>query len=354
MIYIDGTHMEGGGQILRTALALSTLTRQPFVIEKIRHNRPRPGLKAQHLSCLDALKQLSAAKVENAQLGAPKLSFYPQSVVSGKMVLDIGTAGSITLLLQSLLLPCMFADGAVKLDITGGTDTKWSIPADYFAHVILPFLNKFATVEIDEIRRGFYPRGRGKLALTITPRFCLSQFENFDAFFANVKNSISPIQLTSQPRLDHIEGRSVASFQLKDARVAERQADGAAHVLGDRYSLRIEKKYRKTASVGTVITLWAVSRQGIVFMGADALGEKGRRAEDVGAAAADRMLKLLKSDAAVDCHLADNLIPLMALCGGQVKTEKITGHIRSNIYVCEKFLGAGFRLQEKENVVIAE
>ena len=152
MIYIDGSHMEGGGQILRTALALSTLTRQPFVIEKIRRNRPRLGLKAQHLSCINALKQLAAAEVQGAQPGASRLSFHPQPVASVKLVLDIGTAGSITLLLQSLLLPCLFADGTIKLCLTGGTDTKWSIPADYFAHVILPFMHKFAAVEIDEIR----------------------------------------------------------------------------------------------------------------------------------------------------------------------------------------------------------
>ena len=89
-------------------------------------------------------------------------------------------------------------------------------------------------------------------------------------------------------------------------------------------------------------------------MGADALGEKGRPAEDVGAAAASRLLNLLKSDAAVDSHLADNLIPLMALCGGELKSEKITDHIRSNIYVCEKFLGVGFRVKEKDNIIIAE
>jgi RNA 3'-phosphate cyclase len=354
MITIDGSHMEGGGQILRTTLALSTLTRQPFVIEKIRRNRPRPGLKAQHLSCIDALKQLASAEVQGAKLGASTLSFMPQAVVSGKLVLDIGTAGSITLLLQALLLPCMFADGTVKLCITGGTDTKWSIPADYFAAVILPFLNKFATVEIDEIRRGFYPRGRGKLELTIIPRLRLNHLKNFDAFWAQVRNHVSPIQFASQPEIDHIEGRSVASSKLKDARVAERQADGAARIFGDRYPLSIEKEYCRTASVGTVITLWAVSRQGLVFMGADALGERGRRAEDVGAAAADRLLNLLKSDAAVDSHLADNLIPLMALCGGQIKTEKITGHIRSNIYVCEKFLETGFRIQEKENKIIVD
>lgn len=354
MINIDGSHMEGGGQILRTSLALSTLTGQPFVIENIRRNRPRPGLKAQHLSCIDALKQLASAEVQGAKLSALSLSFHPQSIVSGKLVLDIGTAGSITLLLQSLLLPCMFSDGTVKLCITGGTDTKWSIPADYFAHVILPFLNKFATVEIDDIRRGFYPRGQGKLELTITPHYRLNRYENVDAFFEHVRNHVPPMQFAMQPELDHIEGRSVASFKLKDARVAERQADGAARILGDRYPLKIEQEYGRTASAGTVITLWAVSRQGIVFMGSDALGEKGRRAEDVGAAAADRLLNLLKSDAAVDSHLADNLIPLMALCGGQIKTEKITGHIRSNIYVCEKFLETGFRVQEKENKIIVD
>jgi len=351
MITIDGSHMEGGGQILRTALALSTLSRQAFVIEDIRRNRPRPGVKAQHLSCINALKQLASAEVQGAQLGATTLSFHPHAVVPGKLVLDIGTAGSITLLLQSLLVPSMFADAPIKLSITGGTDTRWSIPADYFASVILPFLNRLATVEIDEMRRGFYPRGQGRLALTITPRFCLNHYPNFNVFLAHLRNHVLPIQFAVQPEIDRIEGRSVASAQLKNARVAERQADGAAHILGGRYPLNIEKEYAHSASVGTVITLWAISRQGIVFMGADSLGEKGRRAEDVGAAAADQLLNLLKSDAAIDSHLADNLIPLMALCGGQIKTEKITGHIRSNIYVCEKFLPTGFRVQEKENII---
>lgn len=354
MIHINGAHMEGGGQILRTALALSTLTRQAFVIENIRCNRPTPGLKAQHLSCIDALRKMASAEVQGAQLGAPQLSFKPHSVVAGSLVLDIGTAGSITLFLQSLLLPCMFADAVIKLSITGGTDTKWSIPADYFANVILPLLNKFATIEINEIRRGFYPRGQGKLELTITPRFRLYDYKDFADFCAQVKNKISPLKFTVQPELDRIEGRSVASFKLKDAGVAERQADGAARILGDRYSLRIEEEYCHSASVGTVITLWAVSREGIIFMGADALGEKGRRAEDVGAAAATRLLKLLKSDAAVDSHLADNLIPLMALCGGEIKTEKITGHIRSNIHVCEKFLQTGFRIQGDQNKIIVD
>jgi RNA 3'-phosphate cyclase len=354
MIEIDGSYMEGGGQILRTALAFSILTGKPFVIEKMRHNRPKPGLKAQHLCCIDALKQLASAQVEGARLGAARIIFHPQPVTSGKLVLDIGTAGSITLLLQSILLPCMFADDAIRLCIKGGTDTKWSIPVDYFAHVILPFLNKFASVQINEIRRGFYPQGQGELDLTITPRFCLSQCENFDSFYSHLRKNVSRMKLATQPALDRIEGNSVASVKLEGARVAGRQAKGVSHILAKRYPLKIKQVYCYTVSVGTVITLWAVSRQGNVFMGADALGEKGRRAEDVGAAAGGRLLDALKSGAAVDRHLADNLIPLMALCGGEIKTEKITGHIRSNLYICEKFLEVDFRIDEKENIIIAE
>ena len=353
MIHIDGSYMEGGGQILRTALALSALTRKPFVAEKIRHNRPRPGLKAQHICCIDALKQLTSAEVDGAQLGAAKIRFNPQPVAPGKLVLDIGTAGSIALLLQSLLLPSMFADDVIRIYVKGGTDTKWSIPIDYFKHVILPFLNKFAYVQVNEIRRGFYPKGQGVVDLTIKPRFCLRDHKNFDAFYTHLKNNTPRLQIAIQPDLDHIEGKSVASFKLKRARVAERQAEGASRILARRCALKIEEEYCHTASVGTVVTLWAVSRKRHVFMGADALGERGKRAEDVGGAAAANLLNLLKSGAAVDSHLADNLIPVLALCGGEIKTEKITGHIRSNIYVCEKFLEVGFQINEKESTIIA-
>ena len=127
MIHIDGSHMEGGGQIVRTALAMSTLTGKPFRVDKIRHNRPKPGLKRQHISCIDALKHLaSATRVDGAKPGSVSLEFVPGEIGARSIFIDIGTAGSITLLLQSLLLPCIFAAAPVGIQIRGGTDTSSS------------------------------------------------------------------------------------------------------------------------------------------------------------------------------------------------------------------------------------
>jgi RNA 3'-terminal phosphate cyclase (ATP) len=148
MVRIDGFHTEGGGQILRTALALSTLTGRPFRAERIRQNRPAAGLKAQHLSAIQALVRMSGARVEGAAIGAGEIGFWPNPIKPGAYSLDIGTAGSVTLLLQALLLPCMFAEGEVILKLTGGTDTRWSMPVDYFTSLILPILRRFSGIEV--------------------------------------------------------------------------------------------------------------------------------------------------------------------------------------------------------------
>lgn len=335
--------MEGGGQILRTALALSTLSRKPFTADKIRHNRHKPGLKAQHLSCIDALMKLSKAQVKGAEPGSSAIEFTPGEITPGTLSLDIGTAGSITLLLQALLLPCMFADGRIILRIKGGTDTRWSIPVDYFSHVILPFFKEFVSIELNDMKRGFYPKGQGFIRLIIMPRHCLKDHGSVDDFCTHLRTKIRGIHLSDKSRLERIEGISAASDQLKNAKVAEG--------LRALCPLRINNEYQPTASAGTVITLWTINRQGKVFMGADALGERGLRAEKVGAKAAKKLLEVLNSEAIVDSHLADNLVPLLALVGGEIKTDIITGHIRSNIYVCEKFLDVKFLINEEKNQI---
>ena len=353
MIHIDGSYMEGGGQIVRTALALSTLTGKPFKVDKIRHHRARPGLKPQHLSCIDALKQLANVQVKGNQPGSVSLEIVPDKICAKFLSIDIGTAGSITLLLQSLLLPCMFADEPVRLKVKGGTDTKWSIPIDYFIHVILPYFNQFATCQIIRIKRGYYPRGQGMIEFSIVPGFHLSDFKNIEEFIIDLRDSVTKISLDAKPDRIRVRGKSSASSHLKGAAVAERQAKGAADHLGDRYPVSIECDYQNTASAGSVITLWTVSRGSKWIAGADALGEKGLRAEKVGARAALILSDVITSDGAVGHHLADNLVPLLALVGGSITTDKISGHIRSNIYVCEQFLDVAFSINENINRITA-
>ena len=353
MIHIEGSHSEGGGQILRTALALSVLTGKPFRADRIRHHRPRPGLKNQHLTCIRALEQIAKVHVEGARLGSAVIEFFPAAVMPGTYSIDIGTAGSITLLLQALLLPCMFADGPIQLNVTGGTDTKWSIPIDFFSRLILPFFRECAGIELKKIQRGFYPKGQGVVELAILPKFHIPGHKDFADFIARLKTELPVLQLTQKSAPIKIQGVSAASVKLKNAKVAERQGHGAVGGLHHLCPVEIGNEYCRTASPGTVISLWTVDQNRNIYIGADALGERGKLAEAVGEEAAGKLMRVLNSDAVVDHHLADNLIPLLALLGGRIITSKITGHIHANIYVCEKFLNVHFEIDEKRNEIAA-
>lgn len=351
MIKLDGSHGEGGGQIVRTALALSTVMQQPFEVGNIRKGRKQPGLKAQHLTCLRALKQLCNAKFNEVDIGSTYLKYEPGKIRAKKVEVDIGTAGSITLLLQSLLIPCFFAEHPVALKITGGTSGKWQIPFDYFDNVFLPHLKKYADITAAVYRRGYYPRGGGSVEIKVKPKY---SFEN--------RREAQEIELVEQGNLLQIKGISHASKQLQSANVAERQTDAAKSVLsmlGCNIDIRVE--YCDTLSPGSGITLWALFSKDAepdelnpAIIGSDALGEKGKPAEDVGTEAAKNLVNEINIKAAVDEHLADNLIPFLALFGGQMRVTKISRHTMTNIYVAEQFLGRIFKVDEKENRIICE
>lgn len=362
MIKIDGSFLEGGGQITRTALALSTITQKPFEVTDIRKGRSTPGLKNQHLHCVKALESLCSAKTEGNSLSSVSLKYSPNEIKSKNLKVDIGTAGSITLLLQSILIPSIFADKPLKITITGGTDTKFAQPFDYFNEVFLPQIRRFADIEVKLIRRGYYPQGNGRIELKIKQKFRLNDFNNFNDFHAYLKETTPKINLIEQHHLIQIKGISHASLDLQKATVAERQAKAAGFILKNKYGcpVNIETSYSETLSTGSGITLWAVfSKQkdeidfnNPIRMGADSLGERGKRAETVGQEAASNLIKEIESKAPVDHYLSDQILPFMALTSSsKIKTSKITNHCKTNIYVIEQFLGKTFEVDEREKII---
>ncbi len=354
MAHIDGSLLEGGGQILRTALALSVLTGRPFRAERIRRNRPAPGIKPQHLSAIKALGRMSGARVRGAAVGAGEVEFVPGSLRPGAYFFDIGTAGSVTLMMQALLLPCVFAGGETILRIAGGTDTRWSIPVDYFTHLILPVFRRFCGIEVLGMQRGFYPKGQGILKVGVRPDVPVSASKDIDSWRRAIRRMSGGLDVSARCQPVAIKGISAASEFLARARVAERQAESAGAVLGSSLPVDIRAEYCRSASPGTVITLWTVDAEGRSLVGADALGEKGKPAEEVGRDAARNLMETLRTEAAVDVHLADNLIPLLAITGGTIKTARITDHIRANVYVCERFLDVRFRIDEAAAMLTGE
>ncbi|HIJ11619.1 TPA: RNA 3'-terminal phosphate cyclase [Candidatus Woesearchaeota archaeon] len=217
MITLDGSYGEGGGALVRTALALSALTGKSFEITNIRSGRPNPGLKSQHLHAIKLLAQLCQAKTNPIDIGSTKLRFVPGVVKRGIYEVDIGTAGSISLLLQAVTLPALFAPGKVTFKITGGTCGKWQASVEYIKQVLLPHLTRFVDkIEMKILKRGYYPAGGGLVQLEITPRL---------AFDSNaIPFKVSKIMLTEQGELEHIRGTVDLSLELEERKIGERIA----------------------------------------------------------------------------------------------------------------------------------
>ncbi len=322
---LDGSYGEGGGQILRTAVALSAVTGQPVEIDNIRRARPKPGLAAQHVKAVESLASICEAEVAGCELHSTSLIFKPGKIKGGAYDIDIGTAGSISLFLQCLMPAAMHAAGTLRIRITGGTDVQWSPTIDYQRFVTLGALSRMGyECELALIRRGYYPRGGGCVEAIINP----SSLEkaDFDSHTCSL-----------------VEGISHSSNL--PAHVAERQVASAQKTLRDAgYDCRISLEVKDYPSTGSGITLWCGT------MGASALGKPGLRAEKVGESGAGAMISELKSGAGVDVYLADQLIPYLALAGGgSFTTRMITPHTRTNIWVTEQFLDVMFRIEETEN-----
>jgi len=354
MIELDGSYEEGGGALVRTALALSTLTGKEFKVSNIRSGRPDPGLKAQHLTAIKALKEVCNAETNDIQLGSTELHFKPGKVKRGIYEIDIGTAGSITLLLQALILPCLFAPAKVTLNITGGTCGKWQASVDFLQNSLLPYLQRFVEkIELKILRRGYYPKGGGKISLEISPRFKLKDFNNFDLFLEELQLKTPTLELLEQGRLEQIRGVVNVSLELQEKEVAERikkSASGSLKEYDVPTNIRVE--YANSSSIGGEILLLGIFSKGgkvdydnPVILTGDALVEKGKSSEEIGKEAAEELKQQINNGNVVDRHLADQLVQFMGLLSGSKIKGEFSKHTRANVYVVEKFLDVGFKIE---------
>ncbi|HDJ30362.1 MAG TPA: RNA 3'-terminal phosphate cyclase [bacterium] len=336
MIEIDGSIGEGGGQILRTASALSVITNKPLHVFKIRKGRKEPGLKTQHLLGLRALAQFSQGRLEGDFLGSKEIKFWPNQNFKRNISINIPTAGSITLLLQTLLLPGLFSQEGLEIRFRGGaTDTFFAPTIDYFRLVFLKILQKIlpesSKIDIQIKKRGYYPEGGAELEVKIPP----------------LKGKLNSLNLLDRGNLRKISIYSGASELLKERKVAERQIAGVKEILG-KLKLPIEEfiEYHKTQCPGSNICLVAEFENTVI--GADNLGRIGKKAEEIGKEVALDLINQEKSKACLDKHLADQILPYLALAEGksQVTVSEITNHCKTNIWVIEKFIKGKFEIKE--------
>ncbi|MCX7969175.1 MAG: RNA 3'-terminal phosphate cyclase [Armatimonadetes bacterium] len=336
-VVIDGSYGEGGGQILRSSLALSALTGKPMRIFNIRAGRKNPGLRPQHLTSVRAAATICNAKVDGAKVNSTELNFEPTNLQGGSFTVDVSadqpSAGSGTLVFQTVFPALLFAHQPSSVWIVRcGTHVPFSPPYDYIASVFLPMMQSLgAKGELKLVKAGWFPKGGGELEASIQP----------------VSQPLKPINLTERGHLKRIWVLSALS-NLKRS-IAVRQANQAVNrLLGMGFrQIEIEVDIRELPSPSTGTLVFIAAEFENVVAGFSALGELGKPAEKVADEAVDDFAEYWQTDAPVDKHLADQLVLFMALADGisVIKTTALTQHTLTHIWVVEQFLPVKFEVQ---------
>ncbi len=327
MITIDGAQGEGGGQILRTSLALSLLTGQPFRLEQIRAGRTRPGLLRQHLTAVEAAKTIGGVEVIGAALGSQTLEFRPGAVQAGNYRFAVGTAGSATLVLQTVLPPLLTASGTTTLTLEGGTHNPFAPPFDFLARCFAPLIARMGPrVELELQRPGFYPAGGGKFHARIEP----------------VKR-LTPFDLPERGAICRKRARAILS------KLPSHAGDRELAVVREQLGWSAEECCMELVAdpVGPGNALLIEIEAECVTEVFSSFGERGRPAEEVAREATEAASAWLRADVPVDEHLADQLLLPMALAGGGAfRTVEPSVHFTTNAAIIQRFLSVAIRLEQ--------
>lgn len=330
MLEIDGSYGEGGGQLLRVAVALSAITGIPARLTAIRAGRDKPGMAPQHLAAVRAVAEVCGATTEGLERRSETLGFAPGALRAGRYRFDVGTAGSVTLVLQAILPVLASAPGASEVTVTGGTDVRGAPPLDYFIHVLLPLLRRMGLrARLHVRRRGYYPRGGGEMTLEVTGA------------------GLRPLLLESLGTLAGVRG--LAHVGNLPAHIAERMRAAATEALGGFGSqARIETQVlgpEAACGHGGAIVLWAAAAGGA--LGAGRVAERGVRAESLGESAAAELRGSIECGAALDVHATDQVLIYAALAGGPSRftAPELSSHAMTAMWLIEQFTPTRFTVE---------
>jgi RNA 3'-terminal phosphate cyclase (ATP) len=319
MILIDGSAGEGGGQVLRSALALSILTRTPFKMERIRAGRDKPGLRPQHLTSVTAAKEVSNADVTGAEVGSRELTFRPRTVQGGNRTFSVGTAGSATLVLQTILPALLRAREPSLVTLEGGTHNSHAPPFEFLSESFLPLLRKMgAKIEATLIRPGFYPKGGGRMTVKVEP------------------SELGALELEERGAL--VSRKAIAHSSGLPPAVAERELRVCKERLGLGRDEIVRMDWDEAFGPGNAVNV--IEKFANVTVVSTGFGERNARPDEVAEQAIGPVLRYLETKAAVEEHLCDQLLLPMAMGrGGIFTTTELTGHTTTQIETLKQFLG---------------
>ncbi len=332
MLEIDGSRGEGGGQMVRTTVAMSTVTGIPVHLTRIRENRPTNGLSRQHVAAVNAVARMTGSEVEGCNIGSGDLYFVPGDEQTYNLDVNISSAGSISLVLQAMLLAARNHTQRLTVDICGGTNVMWAPPIDYYQTLLFPMMSRMSiNADVKIIDRGFYPQGGGRVIATLDPI-----------------GSIKPVVQESLGELVGIKG--VCFCQRLSDWVPQEMMKSCRETLRDYADVDIELQRTEGSSQGAGLVLVAEYENGM--LGSNALSSRGHPPDKCGRDAANDLLREIGSGSTMDVHTADQLLPYMAMSHepSSFSVSRISKHLLSQMDTLESFLDVKFGVERKDDV----